>query len=85
MEVHRGGCVNVGQEWVGVEEQHQPGALLQLLRDGPLPNDPPGLLYKVRRKVGAIEWRRTWHVTHPLLFKRLLPLRSPRSLPSILA
>jgi len=58
MEVHLGGSTAVGEEGIGLQEQHQPGTLSQLIGDGPLPHDALGLLYKGGRKKGTIQGQR---------------------------
>ena len=41
MEVHYYGCTDIGQEQIGMEEQHQHGALSRLIHDCPLLHDTP--------------------------------------------
>ncbi len=50
MEVHFCGCLDIGQEGVSMQEQHQRGTLSQLLRDCPLPHDTLGLAPRNRRE-----------------------------------
>jgi hypothetical protein len=57
MEVHLGGGTTVGEEGIGLQQQHQLGALAQLIGDGPLPHDALGLLDKGGGKKGTIPWR----------------------------
>ena len=56
LEVHLGGRPTVGEEGIGLQEQHQLGALTQLIGDGPLPHDALGLLDKGGGKEGTIPW-----------------------------
>jgi hypothetical protein len=38
MKVHHCGSTAVGEEGIGLQQQHQLGALAQLIGDGPLPH-----------------------------------------------
>ena len=59
MEVHLCGCLDIREEGIGLQEQHQRSTLSQLIRDRPLPHDTSGLLHEIIGKVGAIGWRGT--------------------------
>ena len=56
MEVYLCCSAEVGEEGIGLQEQHQSGTLSQLIGDCPLPPDASGLLYKVCGKDGTIVW-----------------------------
>ena len=64
-----------------MQEQHQRGALSQLIGDHPLPHHIPRLRHKVVRKSRSIDGRGTWHDIHPCVFERLVLIQSPHSLP----
>jgi hypothetical protein len=66
-----------------MQEQHQCGTLAQLIGDRPVPHNLQGLLHKVVGKIRLIDRRGTWHDTHPVVFKRLVPIQSPCSLPEM--
>jgi hypothetical protein len=59
MEVYLCGSTAVGEEAIGLQEQHQPGPLSQLIGDGPLPHEALGLLYQGGGKKGTIQGQRT--------------------------
>jgi hypothetical protein len=80
MEAHLGGGLDIREEGIGLQEQHQRGTLSQLIRDCPLPHDTSGLLQEIIGKVRTIGWRGTWHDAHPFVFTRFVPIRSPCSL-----
>src|SRR5262245_46641008 len=83
MEVYLCGCLDIREEGIGLQEQHQCGTLSQLIRDRPLPPNTSGLLHEIIRKVRTIGWRGTWQNAHPFVFTRFVPMRSPRSLPEM--
>ena len=81
MEVYLCRRTDIGQTVVGMQEQHQGGALSQLIGDRPLPHNIPGLLHKVIGEIRSIDWRGPCYESHPVVFKRLVPIQSPHSLP----
>ena len=54
MEVDLGRSTNVGEEGIGLQQQHQLGTLAQVIGDGPLPHEALRVLYKGGGKEGTI-------------------------------
>lgn len=80
METHLRRCLDIGEEWTVIQEQHQRGSLSQLVGDGPLLSDAPGLLDKIGWKAGTVGRRGTWHDKHPCVHISLVSIHCPHSL-----
>jgi len=76
--------LDVGAERIGMEEQDQAGALVELIRDRPVPDELPSLLHELGRKGGLIARRGSWHGTPPTVGRNFLPLASLSSVPNTL-
>jgi len=63
-----------------MQEQHQGGALSQLIGDRPWPHESPSLRHKVVRKSRSLDGRGTWHATHLWVCKGLVLIQSPHTL-----
>ena len=79
--MHFRGRPDIGQEWIGIQEQHQRSALSQMICDRPLSDETLGLLHNIGGKVGTIERRGPWHSAHPFALMRLVSIQSSRSIP----
>lgn len=81
MEVHLGSRTTIGEEGIGLEQQHQLRTLAQLIGDHPLPHEALRLLDKGGGKQRTIQWQRTRHAIAPFLFASLRLIGYPRSCP----
>ncbi len=82
MQVHRGRRRDVGLQRISVQQQHQAGALVEVVGDRALPHKLAGLRHERRGEIWPIERRGTWHSTPPATESHGLPLRFPASLPA---
>jgi hypothetical protein len=63
--MHVLGGLDVGQERLVVQEEHQRGSLPKVERDGPLTHSLSGLLQKIDGKTGLVAGGRTRHSVYP--------------------
>ena len=83
MQVHRSRRLDIGPEWISVQQQNQRCPLVQLVGDGPLPDELPGLLQERGRKAGLIAWCGAWHGIPPAVDRICVRFRLPSSLSAL--
>lgn len=85
MQVDVGGRLDIGLQRIGVQEQDQLGALVELVGDRPLPHELLRVLHELGRKGRLIAGRGPWHRTPPRVDRTFVPLRFLSSLPATLS
>jgi hypothetical protein len=83
MEAHLGSRTTIGEEGIGLEQQHHLRPLAQVIGDRPLPHEALRVLDKGGGKQGTIQWQRPRHGITLFLFTTLRLLGDSWSLPPI--